>query len=64
MSKSKAKKEKLMLEYKKNRRNKILTIAAIVVIAAGILAGTGFAIHREMNRDPHASHSGCGPDDC
>jgi len=42
MSKSKARKEQLMLEYKKQRRNKILAIAAGVVVGAAVIAGIVF----------------------
>jgi hypothetical protein len=63
VSKSNKKKEQLMLEYKKARRIKTLTILAIVIISAGILTGIGFAIYSEtQNPAPAHGHDGgaCG----
>ena len=56
MSKSKAKKEQLMLEYKKQRRNKILALIAIVIVGLAVTAGLVFAATRDKASNPNDNH--------
>jgi hypothetical protein len=64
MSKSKktgSKKERLMLEYKRNRRNRIVGIVVGVLVAAAVIAAIVFGVDWENfgGGESHIHSEGC-----